>query len=1009
MKNQKIKKSVKGEVDDVNILLERKYIFFKNLIERTSTHVQKCKFLDILSISDVHKCINSLKSVSKNLLELYENRDMYDSAYIVQTLQGINNEISSLLKTYGTENMDDLLVVCLGAPSIVANNGNEKFELIKKYFHPTGYNVVNIKNPEKGITYEDILCADSKFHMRVYGIKIIMYDSVNNKSLQITGVLDDIVLDLYNNAYISRIKSSLTTDAPITEDFKSDAYNLFIDSLMLKDYILHNDKELFSKFMGYMNEIKLINQKDMSTNVKKFIDEDTYSKRLTLIVLLVNSHIYEHQYMAYLLYDTLTNEVDNNIDTQEQTIIFDSMPWNIKEIFRNAMNITAEYTTQLLNFDINKIPLEQQICLMKVGDNVKEKAMAKLKEIKSKTEESGGKPRQYLDGLLKIPFGIYKKESILKIMSEIKDEFMTIQDIDKNDNKYNSAEIMKCLIDYTNGLCNTNKTKLIDIAKSINKFIKINKIGNDKKIKYLVLQKEQLYDSIVNFMNENKGFYLPKYRTIHEKIDKIQDYMVEVKNTLDKSVYGHDKAKQQIFRIIGQWINGEQNGYCFGFEGPPGTGKTSLAKYGLSNCLKDDDGNARPFAMIQMGGDCQGSTLSGHNYTYVGSNWGNIVQILMDKKCMNPIIFIDELDKVSKTEHGKEIIGIMTHMLDPTQNDSFQDKYFSGIDIDLSRVLFIISYNDASLIDRILLDRVHRVSFSSLSLDEKITISNKYILPDVLKKMGLVGSIVFQNDVIKYIVDQYTFEPGVRKLKELFFDIVGEINLEILSGKKSGDLPYDITKDEVIRYLKEKHDVTHRKVSSVSLIGSINGMYATSMGTGGVLPITCSFYPCDKFFELRLTGLQQEVMRESMHLALTLAWNLTPADIQKKLRKMYEKDNCCGINIHAGDLDVHKEGPSATMAICCSIYSLINNIPIKQNFGITGEMSMTGNAMAIGGLDHKIIGSIKSGVNEFIYPEENKRNFEKFIEKYKERQEIEGCTFHEVKHINEVFELIFDK
>lgn len=409
-----------------------------------------------------------------------------------------------------------------------------------------------------------------------------------------------------------------------------------------------------------------------------------------------------------------------------------------------------------------------------------------------------------------------------------------------------------------------------------------------------------------------------------------------------------------------------------------------------------------------MGGDCQGSTLSGHNYTYVGSNWGNIVQILMDKRCMNPIIFIDELDKVSKTEHGKEIIGIMTHMLDPTQNDSFQDKYFAGIDIDLSRVLFIISYNDASLIDRILLDRVHRVTFSSLSLDEKIVISKKYILPEVLKKMGLVGSVVVQDDIIQYIIDQYTFEPGVRKLKEIFFDIIGEINLEILTGKKQGELPYDISKDEVICYLKEKHDITHRKVASGSLVGSINGMYATSMGTGGVLPITCSFYPSSKFFELRLTGLQQEVMRESMHLALTIAWNLTPVSVQKKLRKIYETDNCCGINIHAGDLDVQKEGPSASIAICCSIFSLINNKPIKQNFGVTGEMSMTGNAMAIGGLDHKILGSIKSGANAFIYPEENKRNFERFIEKYNGRKEIEGCSFHEVNNIKEVFELIFD-
>ena len=414
MKNQKIIKTAKGDFEDANLLLERKYAFFQTLIEKTSLHVQRCKFLDIIGISDLHKSINMLKSMRKTLIELYENKDMYDSGYIVQTLQGLNNEISSILKTYGTESIDDLLVVCLGTASIIAKNGDDKFALIKKYFHPTGYSVLSMKNVDAhNIIYENILGSDSKFHVRVYGINIIMYDIVNNKSLQITGVLDDVVLELHNHKYISQLKQTLLEDSPATEDFKSPAYGRYIESLLLKDYILHKDKELFSKFMGYMNEIKIINQKDMSTNVKKFVDEDIFSKRLMLIILLVNSHIYEHQYMAYLLYDTLTNEVEKNIDTQEQTIIFDSLPWSIKETFRNAMNITAEYTTQLSNFDVNKIPLEQQICLMKVSDNVKEKAMTKLKETKAKSEESGGKPRQYLDGLLKIPFGIYRKESIL--------------------------------------------------------------------------------------------------------------------------------------------------------------------------------------------------------------------------------------------------------------------------------------------------------------------------------------------------------------------------------------------------------------------------------------------------------------------------------------------------------------------------------------------------------------------------------------------------------------------
>ena len=165
-----------------------------------------------------------------------------------------------------------------------------------------------------------------------------------------------------------------------------------------------------------------------------------------------------------------------------------------------------------------------------------------------------------------------------------------------------------------------------------------------------------------------------------------------------KSVYGHENAKIEIEKIIGQWINGENKGYCFGFEGCPGVGKTSLAKKGIADCLKDEDGVSRPFSFIKIGGDSNGSTLHGHNYTYVGSTWGSIVQILMDTQIMNPIIYIDEVDKISKTENGKELIGILTHLLDFSQNDSFQDKYFNGVNIDLSKVLFILSYNDVLLL-----------------------------------------------------------------------------------------------------------------------------------------------------------------------------------------------------------------------------------------------------------------------------------------------------------------------
>jgi ATP-dependent Lon protease len=492
---------------------------------------------------------------------------------------------------------------------------------------------------------------------------------------------------------------------------------------------------------------------------------------------------------------------------------------------------------------------------------------------------------------------------------------------------------------------------------------------------------------------------------------RVNEYMDEVKTTLDTAVHGHDKAKKQIERIVGQWINGEQDGYCFGFEGPPGVGKTSLAKRGLSNCLKDNFGVSRPFSMIQMGGDSNGSTLHGHNYTYVGSTWGSIVQILIDKKCMNPIIFIDEVDKISKTEQGKEIVGILTHLLDPAQNDCFQDKYFTGIDIDLSKALFILSYNDASAIDKILLDRVHRIKFNNLTLEDKLIISKIHILPEVYKKMGLENMISFSDDVLQFIIDEYTSESGVRKLKEILFEIIGEINLNILKNTTLDfDLPIVIIKEDIgTKFLKDKHEIKYKKIHTEHKIGIINGLWANALGKGGVIPIQVNWLPSENFLGLKLTGLQGDVMKESMNVALTLAWNLTPISRQAHLRSEYScASNLNGIHIHCPEGSVPKDGPSAGTAITTAIFSIFNNKKIKYSIAITGEISLDGNITEIGGLDLKFLGGIKAGVKEFIFPNENIKDYTAFIDKYKGSELLDGISFYPVNTIDEVLELVFE-
>jgi len=324
-----------------------------------------------------------------------------------------------------------------------------------------------------------------------------------------------------------------------------------------------------------------------------------------------------------------------------------------------------------------------------------------------------------------------------------------------------------------------------------------------------------------------------------------------------------------------------------------------------------------------------------------------------------------------------------------------------------------LSYNDVNAIDKIMLDRIHRIKFNSLTLEDKLTISKTHILPEVYRKMGLEDMIQFSDEVLKFIIDEYTLESGVRKLKEILFEIVGEINLDLLKNHASEtpDFPIQITIDKIKnKYFKDKREITTRKVPIESIVGYANGMYATSLGNGGTLPIHAKFFPSEKFLELKLTGLQQDVMKESMHISLTIAWNLTPEERRKELRILYDgKNNKYGINIHPGDGSVHKDGPSAGITITSVIYSLLNNIPIKSKIGMTGEIQMSGEVTAIGGLNFKILGSIKAGVKEFIYPKENKKDFDDFFEKYNNDPILQGIIFHEVNHINEVLDLILEK
>ena len=359
-------------------------------------------------------------------------------------------------------------------------------------------------------------------------------------------------------------------------------------------------------------------------------------------------------------------------------------------------------------------------------------------------------------------------------------------------------------------------------------------------------------------------------------------------------------------------------------------------------------------------------------------------------------------------------MGIFTHLLDSTQNDCFQDKYFNGIELDLSKALFIISYNDPDAIDKILLDRVHRIKFGNLSLEDKLVICNKHLLPEIYKKVGLIDTIEFSNDVITYIIENYTFEVGVRKLKQILFEIVGEINLDIL--KKHDEImllnytiPIVITIEDIkTKYFKDKSEVRIKRIHDENKVGLINCLYATTSGQSGILSANGRFFPSDKYLELKLTGLLDEMMKESFQISMTLAYNLIDEDTKTLLREKYDGQHKYGIHLHMGDGSINKSGTSAGIAITLLFYSMLTNKKIKNTFAVTGEAGLDGLSNEIGALSQKFLGGMKAGVKSFIFPLENQKDYEKFMEKYKDNEIIKGIDFYPIRNIHEAIDLIFE-
>ena len=377
-----------------------------------------------------------------------------------------------------------------------------------------------------------------------------------------------------------------------------------------------------------------------------------------------------------------------------------------------------------------------------------------------------------------------------------------------------------------------SQKKIIAQLKEVNQYAKVEKpyrlqlLDSDMPVQYQSTALKKI--NTLNYMDPGSGEYykikqwvdtfmsIPFGKTKHlpltmgDGVEKCNSFMENAKKQLDDCVYGLDDAKMQILQLIGQWLSNPNSiGTAIAIKGPPGTGKTTLIKEGISKILQ------RPFAFLALGGATDSSFLEGHSYTYEGSTWGKIVDILIQSKCMNPVIYFDELDKISDTPKGEEITGILTHLTDTTQNNCFHDKYFANMDFDISKALFIFSYNDESKVNPILKDRMYRIHTDGYKTKQKIIIAKNYLIPKIEKNVNFKSEeITITDDALTKLIDTFTdSEKGVRNLKRCLEIIYTKLNLYRLMKPDSKlfenentikvEFPFTVTADIINKLVKK--------------------------------------------------------------------------------------------------------------------------------------------------------------------------------------------------------------
>ncbi|MFC2049097.1 endopeptidase La [Chlamydiota bacterium] len=468
--------------------------------------------------------------------------------------------------------------------------------------------------------------------------------------------------------------------------------------------------------------------------------------------------------------------------------------------------------------------------------------------------------------------------------------------------------------------------------------------------------------------------------------------LVKAEAILHKDHYGLEEIKQRILELIGVGkLTGGLKGSIICLVGPPGVGKTSIGK-SIARALN------RKFFRFSVGGMRDEAEIKGHRRTYIGAMPGKLVQALKQNQTMNPVIMIDEVDKMGMSYNGDPASALL-EVLDPEQNRDFLDHYLD-VRVDLSNVLFIVTANMTDTIPEPLLDRMEVLRLSGYVMEEKIQIAKKYLVPRARKQMGLGSNdVTFTLEALRAIINGYAREAGVRNLENQIKKILRKIALEVVKerekvGRRRKEVKHSITKDNLSEYLGKPIFLSDRFYERTP-VGVATGLAWTSLG-GATLYIEAIKVAAERT-DMHLTGQAGDVMKESSQIA----WSYLHSAIYKYAPgyTFFEKSQ---VHIHIPEGATPKDGPSAGITMVTALLSLLLDTPVLDNLGMTGEITLTGRVLGIGGLREKLIAARRSGLDTLIFPKDNQRDYEELPDYLKKDIEI-----HFVDHYDEIFHLAF--